>query len=105
MTDDDKMRHLLAEALWRIDTGGDSPPLSQASPASHRTYARAATDLLPTVRAIAAAAYGQGRDDEAAGLPLAVRATTTAYGTGCTCGEAWSGHPNPHALTCPEYES
>lgn len=20
---------------------------------------------------------------------------------GCTCGEAWRGHPNPHALTCP----
>lgn len=18
----------------------------------------------------------------------------------CTCGEAWAGHPNPHALTC-----
>jgi hypothetical protein len=19
----------------------------------------------------------------------------------CTCGEAWQGHPEPHALTCP----
>lgn len=66
----DELRELLAEALWRIDTGGDSPPLSQASPSAHRTYARAATDLLPLVWSIAAKAYGQGRDDEAAGLPI-----------------------------------
>lgn len=50
----DEMRAVIAEALWQIDTGGDSIPLSQASPSSHRVYARAATDLLPTVRAIAA---------------------------------------------------
>jgi hypothetical protein len=52
---DDEIRHLLAEALWRIDTGQDSIPLAQASPSSHRVYVRAATDLLPTVRTIAAA--------------------------------------------------
>lgn len=21
----------------------------------------------------------------------------------CTCGEAWSGHPNPHAINCPRH--
>jgi hypothetical protein len=66
----DEVRRLLAEALWRIDTGQQSMPLEQASPASHRVYARVATDLLPVLRTIAASAYGQGRDDEAAGLPI-----------------------------------
>lgn len=23
----------------------------------------------------------------------------------CSCGEAWSGHPNPHAITCPLHHS
>jgi len=52
---DDEMRTLLAQALWRSDTGGESPPLQQASSSAHRAYIRAATDLLPTVRSIAAA--------------------------------------------------
>jgi hypothetical protein len=42
--------------------------------------------------------YGQGRDDEADGLPL--RALSDSR---CTCSLAWAGHPNPHATTCPEH--
>ena len=26
-----------------------------------------------------------------------------SQGRTCTCGEAWSGHPNPHAATCPKH--
>lgn len=44
--------------------------------------------------------------DKAEGLRVARRlfaAQPSGAPSGCTCGRAWEGHPNPHAITCPEH--
>ena len=50
MSDVEALRQELAEALWRDDSGSDKP-LSSTGPGTQRTYARAASNLLPVVTA------------------------------------------------------